>query len=489
MTRKDPDSESSGSSEPGPGAAAPSSLDPYRAWRLRGFRRFLMGHVTSVVGRQMTSLAVGWEIYQRSHSPTLLGLAGLASALPLLLCTIPAGQLADHWSRKKIVLLSQVVACFAAVSLALLSAWHTSLPAWPVLEGARHGLEWIVARVDHTAAPGVDRGIPVMLALMVVSGLVRTFGWTARTALVPLLVPKTLLSNAIAWNSSLFQAACALGPALCGLLVAKAGFPLVYAIDAVGSLAFVALVAPIPIRQPKVQEGTGAGMAKGDFLSGLRYVFRTKLVISTITLDLFAVLLGGATALLPVFADRLHVGAVGLGWMRSADSLGAIAMSLLIAHLPPMKHAGRTLLAAVAAYGVAIVGFGFSPWYWLSFGLLFLTGAFDAVSVVVRHTLVQLATPEALRGRVSAVANVFVGSSNEIGAFESGLSAGLFGPVASVVGGGIGTVLVVIAVAWAWPALRRFGALDGAIPEETPVGSVYEFKKGIQKPGTQETEF
>ena len=217
-----------------------------------------MGHVTSVVGRQMSSLAVGWEIYRRTHSPTLLGLVGLASALPLLLCTIPAGQLADRWSRKKIVLLSQAVACFAAVSLALLSAWHALLPAWPVLEGARHGLEWIAARLDHTATPVVDRGIPVMLALMVISGLVRTFGWTARTALIPLLVPKPLLSNAIAWNTSSFQGACALGPALCGLLVAKAGFPLVYAMDAVGALAFIVLVAPIRIRQP---EGAPTGVA------------------------------------------------------------------------------------------------------------------------------------------------------------------------------------------------------------------------------------
>lgn len=460
------ESESSSASEPGPGAAAPSSSDPYRAWRLRGFRRFLLGHITSVVGRQMTSLAVGWEIYRRTHSPTLLGLVGLASAIPLLLFTIPSGQASDRFSRKKIVLLSQAVACGAAVGLALLSACHSALPGWPVLEGARHGLEWLVARLDHTAVPHVDRGIPAMLALLLVAGVARTYGWTARAALVPLLVPKALFSNAVAWNSSLFQAACAVGPALCGLLVAKVGYPVVYAIDAAGALFFIAMVAPIKVHQPRE---AAEGSARGDFLSGLRFVFGAKLVISTITLDLFAVLLGGATALLPVFAERLHVGAVGLGWLRSADALGAIAMSLLIAHLPPMKHAGRMLLAAVAAYGVAIVGFGLSPWYWLSFGLLFFAGVFDAVSVVVRHTLVQLATPEALRGRVSAVNNVFIGSSNEIGAFESGLTAGLFGPVASVVGGGIGTVLVVGIVAWAWPELRRFGRLDGAVEDGAEV--------------------
>ena len=186
-------------------------------------------------------------------------------------------------------------------------------------------------------------------------------------------------------------------------------------------------------------------------------------MLSTITLDLFAVLLGGATALLPIFADRLHVGPVGLGWMRAADSLGSIVMGVVIAHLPPFKQAGKTLLVAIAAYGVAIIGFGLSPFFWLSFLLLFASGCFDALNVVIRHTLVQLATPDNFRGRVSAVNNVFIGSSNEIGAFESGVTAGLFGPVLSVVGGGIGTLLVVLGVAWIWPELRRFKSLDSVM--------------------------
>ena len=445
-----------------------TSYDPYQAWRFSAFRRFLLGNFTSVMGRQMTSLAVGWEIYTRTHSPTLLGLVGLASAIPLLLFTIPAGNLADRWPRKWIIVFMQGIGCIAAAGLAALSAWHTQLPQWPVIETARHGLEWLASHLDHTASPVVDRGIPVMLALLLVAGVSRTFGWTARTALVPLLVPQNALSNAITWNASAFQTACVAGPALCGLLIAKFGFPLIYAVDAFCALVFLVLILPVHVR--KIVGDHSTRVAKGDMLSGLRFVFKTKLVLSTITLDLFAVLLGGATALLPMFADRLHIGAVGLGWLRSADALGSIGMSVFIAHLPPMRQAGKTLLWAVAAYGVAIIGFGLSPYYWLSFLFLFLSGSCDAVNVVIRHTLVQLATPDALRGRVSAVNNVFIGSSNEIGAFESGLTAALFGPVLSVVGGGVGTILVVLAVAWAWPQLRRFGSLATAIPTKEKIG-------------------
>ncbi len=461
MSHSSASTDSSEPSDPGE-SSGESSPNPYAALKIKGFRRFLTGNVASVVGRQMTGLAVGWEIYRRTHSPTLLGFVGLASALPLLFFTMPAGQWADRWPRKTIILVTQVLAIFASAGLALLSAWHLNLPAWPVLEHARYGLEWIAGRLDHTAMPVIDRGIPVMFALLVLSGIARTFGWAARTALVPLLVPKAVLSNAITWNSSTFQAAAAAGPALCGLLVAKASFWVVYTLDAVCAFWFLLLLLPVPVRQPGLEDAK-TGVAKGDVLSGLRFVFRTKLVLAAMTADLFAVLLGGATALLPVFAERLHVGGVGLGWLRAADAMGSISMCLLIAHLPPMKHAGRTFLCAVAAFGVCIIGFGLSPFYWLSFVCLFFSGCFDAVNVVIRHSLVQLATPDALRGRVSAVNNVFIGSSNEIGAFESGLTAGLFGPVASVVGGGIGTILVVLGVATIWPQLRRFKALDSAM--------------------------
>lgn len=459
-----------------PAVAEPATKphDPYAAWRFTGFRWFLFGNLTSVFGRQMTSVAVGWEVYRRTHSPTLLGLVGLFSALPLFFFTIPAGHLADRVSRKSIIVAAQAISILTCVGLALLSAWYIHIPAWPVLESGRKALIWVATHFDHNPSPTIDRGIVAMLALLTIAGVARTFGWAARTAFVPLLVPKDILSNAITWNSSTFQTASAIGPALGGIIIAKAGFPIVYSIDAFCALVFLLTLLPVrTVRQVASTLDSAHSAGTRDVLSGLRFVFQTKLVLSTMTLDLFAVLLGGATALLPVFADRLHVGPMGLGWLRAADSIGSIGMGILIAHLPPMKQAGKTLLLAVAAYGLAIIGFGLSPYFWLSLLMLFLTGVFDSLNVVIRHTLVQLMTPDLLRGRVSAVTNIFIGTSNELGAFESGLTAGLFGPIASVVGGGVGTLLVVATVGWIFPELRRFRSLRdscASIPSSPTTG-------------------
>ncbi len=439
----------------------PSPHDPYHAWRSRGFGPYLLGNSACVMGRQMTSVAVGWEIYQRTHSPTLLGLVGLATALPLFAFTIPAGQLADSFQRKQIILVTQVIAILVSLGLAALSLWHAQLPAWPLLEAGRHGLEWIVSVFDKNGTHPVDLGIVAMLAILTLGGVARTFEWAAKSAFVPLLVPKEALSNAITWNSSTFQTAGALGPAVGGFLIAKRGFPIVYGLDALCTLAFLFSMLPVRVRQEAAAKVVRGSRIR-ELLLGLRFVFETKLVLATNTLDLFAVLLGGATALLPLFADRLHVGPVGLGWMRAADSLGAIGMGLVIAHMPPMKQAGKAMLWAVAAFGFSIIAFGLSTVFWFSLVALFFTGVFDSVSVVVRHTLVQYLTPDSLRGRVSAVNNIFIGTSNELGAFESGMTAGLFGPVASVALGGVGTVLAVLAVATIWPELRRFRSFDSA---------------------------
>src|SRR5204862_6414927 len=198
-----------------------------------------------------------------------------------------------------------------------------------------------------------------------------------------------------------------------------------------------------------------------SLMAGLRFVFRRKVIVATITLDLFAVLLGGATALMPIFADQiLHGGPVGLGWLRAMPAIGACAVALVVAHLPPMKRAGKTLLWCVTGFGAATILFGLSKVFWLSIGVLFLLGAFDSVSVIIRGSIVQLVTPDEMRGRVSSVNNIFIGTSNEFGALESGLTAALFGPVISVVAGGIGAILVVVGVAWRWPATRQLGALD-----------------------------
>lgn len=283
-------------------------------------------------------------------------------------------------------------------------------------------------------------------------------------ALVPLIVSEEHFANAVTWNSSFFQVASMTGPAIGGFLVAWS-LGAAYLVDAACSMTFVILLSLLAVRPA---DRSGESMTLGSLGAGLRFVFSTKIILATITLDLFAVLLGGAVYLLPLFADDvLKVGGIGLGWLKAAPAFGAFAMAMVLAHVPPMKRAGRALLWAVAGFGAATIVFGFSRWYWLSLAMLFLTGAFDNVSVVVRHTLVQVLTPDAMRGRVSAVHNVFIGASNELGGFESGLTAKLFGPVVSVVGGGIGTLMVVLGVFWSWPQVKRFGSL-GTLREEQP---------------------
>ena len=290
-----------------------------------------------------------------------------------------------------------------------------------------------------------DLSLPLIYTIMLISGCARTFGWAARSSFLPTLVPREIFANAVTWNSSLFQISSVVGPAMVGFLIVRLGFPFVYALDATCGLIFFLLLLPIQ----KIRENRRViGSAWASLAEGIRFVASRKVILATITLDLFAVLLGGATALLPVFADQiLHCGPIGLGWMRAAPAVGALVMAIRIAYLPPMQRAGRMLLWSVTGFGVATIVFGLSHWFWLSLLMLFLTGVFDSVSMVVRQTIVQLLTPDEMRGRVSAVNNIFIGTSNEFGAVESGLTAALFGPVISVVAGGIGTILVVIAVA------------------------------------------
>jgi MFS family permease len=272
-------------------------------------------------------------------------------------------------------------------------------------------------------------------------------------------VPRDAFSNAVTWNNSVFQIGSVLGPAISGLLVARIGFPIVYIIDAITAFAFFLLVLPIP--RAKQARHRAEQSRLRSLAAGMRFVFSKKIILATITLDLFAVLLGGATALLPIFADQiLHCGAVGLGWMRATPAIGAFATALTVAYLPPMRRAGKTLLWCVSGFGLATILFGFSQVLWLSLLMLFLIGAFDSVSVIIRGSIVQLVTPDEMRGRVTSVNNIFIGTSNEFGALESGLTAALFGPVISVVGGGIGTILVVLGVSSKWPEMRQIGALD-----------------------------
>src|SRR6059058_5630184 len=435
--------------------------DPYAAFRFGGFSLFTAGNLLSITGRLMLAVAVEWEIYARTHSATALGLVGLVIAVPVVTLSLPAGHLADRFSRKHIILVSQVFSGFMSVALALVSWKHLSIPAIAPLRAGNHALAAIATIFErhHPIFHFDDASVPLIYLLLFIGASARTFSWAARSSFFPTLVPRDAFANAVTWNNSVFQIGSVVGPALSGLLIAYVGFPFVYLLDALCAFAFFFLVFPIS-RSKQIRDRTEANTWK-SLVAGLRFVFGRKVILATITLDLFAVLLGGATALMPIFADQiLHCGPVGLGWMRAMPAIGAFMMALVIAHLPPMKHAGEALLWCVTGFGLATILFGLSKVFWLSLGVLFLLGAFDSVSVIIRGSIVQLVTPDEMRGRVSSVNNIFIGTSNEFGALESGLTAALFGPVISVVAGGIGTILVVVGVAWRWPETRKIGALD-----------------------------
>ena len=445
------------------GAIVPPSPrhDPYAAFRSRGFRFFTTGNLLSIIGRQMLAVAVEWEIYRRTHSATALGLVGLVFAVAIVGLSLPAGYLADRISRKQIILVAQIFSAITSALLALVSWQHLAIPQLPILQACNRGLTAIAGIFERhdRSFHFDDASIPLIYLLLFLGSIARTFSWAARSSFFPTLVPRDAFSNAVTWNSSVFQIGSVVGPALSGFVVARQGFPIVYAIDAVTSALFFLLVLPIP-RASQARQGKEQGTWR-SLVAGMKFVFSKKVILATITLDLFAVLLGGSVALLPIFADQiLHCGPVGLGWLRAGPAIGAFAMALVVAYLPPMRQAGKMLLWCVTGFGVATMIFGLSKVFWLSLLMLFVAGAVDSVSVIIRGSIVQLVTPDEMRGRVTAVNNIFIGTSNEFGALESGLTAALFGPVISVVGGGIGTILVVLGAAWKWPEIRKIGALD-----------------------------
>src|SRR5712675_670360 len=435
--------------------------DPYAAFRFGDFALFTAGNLLSITGRLMLAVAVEWEIYARTHSATALGLVGLAIAVPVVTLSLPAGHLADRFSRKRIILVSQVFSAVTSLALALVSWKHLSIPQIAPLREGNRTLAAVAGVFErhHPMFHFDDASVPLIYLLLFIGASARTFSWAARSSFFPTLVPRDAFANAVTWNNSVFQIGSVVGPALSGFLVAYAGFSFVYLLDAICSFLFFLLVLPIPrapAREKREEQNTWRSLQ-----AGMRFVLSKHVILATITLDLFAVLLGGATALLPMFADQiLHVGAIGLGWMRGMPAIGAFGTALLLAYFPPMKCAGRNLLWCVTGFGIATVLFGLSRVFWFSLAMLFLIGAFDSVSVIIRGTIVQLVTPDEMRGRVSAVNNIFIGTSNEFGALESGLTAALFGPVVSVVGGGIGTILVVLGVAKWWPETLKIGRLD-----------------------------
>lgn len=381
------------------------------------------------MGEQMLNVALGWELYVRTHSALALGFVGLALVLPIVLLSLPAGQLIDRLNRKRVLLVSWCMLAICALALSLLSASHGPVPLFYVC-----------------------------IACM---GAAFAFTAPAATALLAQIVPESAFSNAATWESSTFELAAVIGPVVGGTVIALQGYATtVYVLFALACALNVTMLAWIRerARPPSTERLTLRAL-----FSGVRFLGQTQVLLAAITLDMFAVLLGGATTLLPIFAlDILHVGATGLGILRAGTAIGAVVMALTLAHRPPLRRAGRSLLFAVAGFGLATIVFGLSRWFPLSLAMLVLLGALDNISVVIRSTLLLTRTPNDLLGRISAIDNVFVGTSNELGGFESGLTAALFGPVASVVLGGIGTVLVVLGVAAIWPEMRRLGRLDGS---------------------------
>jgi MFS family permease len=402
----------------------PESHDAYAAFRIADYRRYLSGWFAALIGTQIQGVAIGWEMYQRTGEALALGLVGLAQAAPTMVLALPAGYIADRFSRRKVVILSLVGMTITSICLAFLSYSEGSI-AW-------------------------------MYALLVMDATFATIGRPARSAFLPQLVPREIYPNAVAWSTSMMQLGWVVGPAVGGVIIVWS-VPSAYVAAAAGSTIYALLLLSMSFR------ATGSAKAEAPMAAlfgGLTFLKGNRLVLTLMSLDMFAVLLGGAVYLLPIYAEEiLHVGPEGFGWLRAAPAMGAFCMALLIAHLPPMQKAGWNLLMAVGAFGVVTIVFGISNSFWPSFAMLFLTGLFDNVSMVIRHTLIQLSTPDAMRGRVSAVSGVFVSASNELGGLESGVVAHYFGPVFSVVSGGIGTIFVVLATGVLSPRLRRQGAL------------------------------
>jgi MFS family permease len=303
-----------------------------------------------------------------------------------------------------------------------------------------------------------------MYVCLLASGVARAFLQPAKSSFLPQIVPREQFATAVTWNMGAFHLAAVVGPAAGGFLIGwlKRATE-VYLLDAAATLSFFVMLAFIKsARHAPAREA----VRWRTFLAGAEFVWSNKIILGAMTLDMFAVLLGGAVALLPAYAkDILDVGPAGLGWMQAAPAIGALLMSFVLAHRPPIERAGPAMLWTVAGFGAATIVFGFSRSFTLSLAMLFLTGAFDTVSVVIRHTLVQLLTPDEMRGRVSAINGMFIGASNELGRFESGLVAAWLGPLGSVVSGGIGTLVVVAAVTVLWPQLGRYGRLDGKTSE------------------------
>jgi MFS family permease len=405
--------------------------DPYASLRIPNFRRILASYGLASMAREGQMVVVGWQVYDATRDPLSLGLVGLSEALPFIAVALYAGHIADRLSRRTIAVIGTFALLLSAIVLLIFTMRRDVLV---------NGRVW-----------------PIYLVIFL-SGIARSFTRPATAALSADVVARELYPNAVTWRSSTWQFSAILGPAIGGLLYGFWGVAAAYA--TVAALMAIALVV-LWFVDVEEAERERAEVTIGESLrAGLRFLRHQPVVLPAMTLDLFSVLFGGATALLPIFARMLHVGPQGLGVLRAAPAIGSVIVGVVIAHRPPIRRAGPLLLACVAMFGVTIILFAFSRNFWLSAFLLMLSGVFDNISVVIRGTLVQTLTPAHLLGRVSSVNQIFIGASNEIGAFESGVAARLLGTVPSVVFGGTMTLIVVALTWWLSPSLRKMRELS-----------------------------
>jgi len=404
------------------------NTDPYATLKLWDFRLFVLARFVMTFAVQMQSVIVGWQIYELTHDPLSLGLIGLSEAIPVLGIALFAGHLADVVSRKKIIVICSSAYVICASSLFLVST------------------EFREILVQHGTLP--------IYVIIFLAGLTRGLMSPAQAAFSAQLVPRELFGNASTWGSVSWQVADVVGPAVGGLIYGFVGVGSAYGMVVATSIAGLFLFLAIKDK-PMPERRRGESILQ-SLSEGIKFVFHDQVILSAISLDMFAVFFGGAVAVLPIFADQvMHIGAKGLGFLRAAPAIGAIVMSVIQANYPVFKQAGRNLLRCVFGFGLMVIFFALSRNFYLSLVILMLGGAFDNVSVIVRWTIIQLYTPDAVRGRVSAVNGIFLGASNELGSFESGVAAKLMGLIPSVIFGGSMTLLVVAAVRTFAPKLRK----------------------------------
>jgi len=399
----------------------------FAAFQIREYTWFILARFSLIVGAQMQYLIVGWQVYELTHDALSLGLIGLAEAIPFIGTAFIGGHIADIIDRKKVILFATLF--FMAGSLLL-----------------------FYFTLNISTAIATLGTLPIYVVIFM-TGIARGFIGPTYFAVLPQIVPRELIPNAATWSTTAFHIAAVTGPAAAGLIYGFYGIHISYGVVLVfGALSifFVTLLKKKAVPQKEIKESLSRNLS-----AGLRFVFNNQIVLSALSLDLFAVLFGGAIALLPIFAaEILHVGPQGLGMLRAAPAFGAIVMAGIMAYAPPKKNAGRVLLWSVLAFGVCMIVFAISKNFYLSLIILAISGAFDNVSVVVRHIILQLSTPDEMRGRVAAVNGIFIGSSNEIGAFESGVAAKLMGLIPSVIFGGCMTIGIVAIVAKVSKKLR-----------------------------------